>query len=193
MNLIEWDIAVFEYINNNMSNGFMDWLLPVWRSAYFWLPLYVFLLGFIGFNFGKKAYWFVMFIFLTASSSDLISSRVIKKTIKRLRPCNTEYVQTIERVPCGSGYSFTSNHAANHFAVATFLVMTLGQQIKQIRPWLWAWAGSIAFAQIYVGVHFPLDVLCGAMLGFILGRFWSLLYTHYYGHLLYQRETSYEH
>lgn len=184
MDIIKWDILLFEYINHDLSNGFFDLLLPWLREPLFWVPFYIFLIAFVFFNFGKKAYWFIIFVVLTASSADLVSSRAIKKNIKRIRPCNTEMVHTVERVQCGSGYSFTSSHAANHFAVATFLIMTLGQIFKKINKWLWLWAASIALAQVYVGVHFPLDVVGGGILGVILGRFWALLFHKYYGHLL---------
>lgn len=184
MNIIQWDITLFEWINNNLSSDLLDFILPWMREPLFWVPMYAFIIAFVFFNFGQKAYWFVLFLALTVGSSDIISSRVIKKSIKRLRPCNTEYVQVIERVQCGSGYSFTSNHAANHFAVATFLVLTLGQKFRKIRPWLWVWASIIAFSQVYVGVHFPLDIFVGGILGILIGKFWSLLFDKYYGYVL---------
>jgi undecaprenyl-diphosphatase len=183
MNIIQWDISLFEWINNDLSSASLDLMMPWIREPYFWLPLYVFIIAFTFLNYGLKGYWFVLFLVLTAGSADLISSRPIKKAIKRLRPCNTEYVHVIERVQCGSGYSFTSSHAANHFAVATFLVLTLGQVFRKVKIWLWIWAGSVAFAQVYVGVHFPLDVIGGALLGIILGKFWSFVYLKYYSNI----------
>jgi undecaprenyl-diphosphatase len=87
-------------------------------------------------------------------------------------------------VRCGSGFSFTSTHATNHFAVATFLIMTLGQSFRNIKLWLWSWASIIAFSQVYVGVHFPLDVIAGGILGIIIGRIWAMLFDRYYGQVL---------
>lgn len=182
MNIITWDIRVFEFINQDLSNVVFDFCLPFLRQPLFWLPLYVFIIGFLFFNFGKKAYWLVVFLILTVGSADMISSNLVKKTVRRLRPCNTEYVQVIKRVKCGVGYSFTSNHASNHFAMSTFLVLTLGYAIPTIKKWLWLWASSVAFAQIYVGVHFPLDVIGGAILGYLLARAWAILYHKYYGY-----------
>lgn len=190
MEIIKWDISLFEYINNDLGNSLFDLIFPWLREPMLWVPFYTFLIAFVFLNYGKKAYWFVIFVILTFASADLISSRAIKKTIKRSRPCNTEMINTIERVQCGSGYSFTSSHAANHFSVATFLFMTLGQIFKKINKWLWLWAASIALAQVYVGVHFPLDVLGGGILGIILGKFWSLLFLKYYSHVLYQENLS---
>lgn len=173
MSIIQWDFKVFEWINNDLSSPFLDMIMPWMREPYFWLPLYMFIIAFVFFNYGLKAYWFVLFLGLSAGSADIISSRPIKKTIKRLRPCNTEGLYVIERVRCGSGYSFTSSHATNHFAVASFVIMTLGQNFRKIKPWLLFWASIISFAQVYVGVHFPLDVLGGAILGIILGKIWA--------------------
>ncbi|MBK8556199.1 MAG: phosphatase PAP2 family protein [Lewinellaceae bacterium] len=75
----------------------------------------------------------------------------------------------IRRVSCGGGYSFTSSHAANHFAVAVFLAAVFGGLSRWLRPGLLLWAAVISFAQVYVGVHYPGDVLAGALLGAIIG------------------------
>lgn len=192
MNIIHWDISLFEWINNDLSSPLLDGILPWMRESYFWIPLYAFIVAFVFFNYGVKAYWFILFLVLTVGSSDLISSRVIKNSIQRLRPCNTEYINVIERVQCGSGYSFTSSHAANHFAIATFLVMTLGQQFKKIKPYCWFWASIISFSQIYVGVHFPLDILGGAILGSILGQMWATLFLKYYSYVFDKNKISYD-
>ena len=73
------------------------------------------------------------------------------------------------RVSCGGGYSFPSSHAANHFALAVFLIGIFGFAGQWQQKALLAWAGLIAFSQVYVGVHYPLDVICGAILGVLAG------------------------
>jgi membrane-associated phospholipid phosphatase len=190
MNLINWDFQLFEAINTGMSSLFLDAILPWMREPLFWFPLYTFIIAFAFFNYGKKAYWLVLFLGLTAGSSDMISSRLVKKSIQRIRPCNDDKVMVIERVRCGSGFSFTSTHATNHFAVASFLIATLGIHHKRIKPWLWFWAALISFSQIYVGVHYPLDILGGAVLGISIGKLWSILYHKYYGGFLARKEIS---
>lgn len=181
MNIIQWDIALFEWVNDDLSSPLLDFVLPWMREPLFWLPLYLFIISFVFFNFRWKAYWFVLFLLLTVGSADMVSSRIIKKTVKRLRPCNTEHIHVIERVHCGSGYSFTSSHATNHFAIATFLIMILGGLFRWIKPWLWTWAAIISFSQVYVGVHFPIDIVCGATIGIIIGWGWAILFNRYYG------------
>ncbi|MEZ4910845.1 MAG: phosphatase PAP2 family protein [Saprospiraceae bacterium] len=178
--ILQWDIILFEAINHGWSNALFDWLLPWWRTPIFWLPLYVFLIAFLFFNYGRKGYWILLFTLLTVMTSDMTSSHLIKKNVQRLRPCNDAYMEVIERVRCGSGYSFTSSHATNHFALATFWVMTLGIEIPKIRKWLWMWATTIALAQVYVGVHYPLDILMGGILGCCIGGIYAFLFIKYY-------------
>jgi len=125
LSLIELDRILFESINVGMSNGIFDAIIPWIRNKYLWVPMYVFMIAFLLMNFGKKGYYALLCVLLTAASSDLISSRLIKNTVQRLRPCNSEDLfETINvLVGCGGGYSFTSSHATNHFALATFFIL----------------------------------------------------------------------
>jgi len=106
---------------------------------------------------------------MTAGISDVISSRVVKPQFERLRPCRQENMEVVLRARCGSGFSFTSSHASNHFAVAVFFMLTIGRMYRWSRILWLIWAGMIALGQVYVGVHFPLDVLAGAFLGSLIG------------------------
>ncbi|MBK6566205.1 MAG: phosphatase PAP2 family protein [Saprospiraceae bacterium] len=165
-----WDENLFYWINSGWSNVFFDFLMPVLRNKYTWIPLYTFLMAFFLFNFGKKGYYYILLTILTVACSDMVSNHGFKKNFKRLRPCNTELsVPIVERIPCGSGYSFTSNHAANHFALATFFSMVFGWKNRKIRYAFMAWATMIALAQVYVGLHYPFDVIGGALLGSFIG------------------------
>ncbi|MFT6336623.1 MAG: undecaprenyl-diphosphatase [Halioglobus sp.] len=168
---------MFHLLNAEWTNNVFDTVLPIWRDKYFWLPVYIFIISFAAFNNGKKAYWFLLFLIATVSAADLISSEVIKKNVKRIRPCNdTELVEVRSLVRCGSGYSFTSNHAANHFAVSFFLLGTIGLRRRKLKWALVGWAVSIAYAQVYVGVHYPIDVLSGAILGILIAKIFLWLY-----------------
>jgi membrane-associated phospholipid phosphatase len=161
------DANLFEFINGTLSNSVFDALLPWCREKWFWAPVYLFVVAFILLNEGKRAWWLILGLVVTVALADTISSKVIKKQVQRLRPCQDPVMQhrVIPRVSCGSGYSFTSSHATNHFAVATFLVGLLGYRRRWIRPVAYTWASLIAFSQVYVGVHYPLDVFFGALLG----------------------------
>lgn len=166
------DLSLFKFINVNLSNALFDAVLPWCREKWFWMPVYWFLAAFFGLNFGTKKGWILIVgLVLSAGVADFTSSTIIKKNVQRIRPCNDIALvgQIQERVPCGGGYSFTSSHAANHFAVATFLIGVFGTFARWLKPVALTWAGLIAFSQVYVGVHYPLDVLCGALLGTGIG------------------------
>lgn len=167
--LIDLDQQVFHTINTSWSNLVGDYVLPLMRNRLFWVPLYVFVLGGIILYYKRKAWIVMVGLAITIGISDALSSRVIKPYVKRPRPCH--WVQRMEvqvRVGCGSGYSFPSSHATNHFAMALFMSGLIGFKRKLSIAWL-TWAALIGYAQIYVGVHYPLDVIMGAMLGSIIG------------------------
>jgi len=169
--IIQFDKEVFLAINQGMSNAFFDWFLPILRNRFTWSPLYLFLIIFFIKNYGKTGVMIVMMSLVTFALSDLSSSRIIKNNVKRVRPCNdVEFKEHIKsRVGCGSGFSFTSSHATNHFAIAFFWIVLFRRRWKHA---LWlgiTWAAAISFSQVYVGVHYPLDILCGALLGTLIG------------------------
>jgi membrane-associated phospholipid phosphatase len=180
--MIHLDQELFYFINNTLHVGWLDRLAPYWRSPYFWLPLYIFFISYLLSNFNKKqAVIYLLALGLTVGMGDVISSRLIKNTVQRLRPCNDENIAPKVRllVRCGVGYSFTSSHATNHFAAAIFIILTFVRQRKWLTYMLLAWATSIALGQVYVGVHYPLDIICGAVLGCGVGWLGAFIYRKY--------------
>lgn len=169
--LIQFDIALFSKINGQWNTPFLDWLMPLLRNQFFWSPLYLFLGVFMIMNFGKNGLYWIMVFLVTFAIGDIISSHIIKPAVDRLRPCNDPMLaETVRRlVRCGSGKSFTSSHATNHFALGVFCCRTF---LFASNGWRWAfvvWAAAIAYSQVYVGVHFPLDILGGALVGTAIG------------------------
>jgi undecaprenyl-diphosphatase len=151
--------------------------MPLLREKWFWAPLYLFITAFTLINFGRQGRYIILGLVLAAGLSDFTSSSIIKPAVQRIRPCNDVNIeeQVVMRVNCGSGYSFTSSHAANHFAVAVFLIGVFGIYARWVRPALLLWAASVALAQVYVGVHYPLDIAMGALLGSLIGwGVWAL-------------------
>ena len=179
--LLQLDESLFILINRRWQNTVFDWLLPYWRNKYFWLPIYVLFSLFLGMKLGKKSLPIFFFLILSVIASDLTSSYFIKEWVQRIRPCNDPDFMTNVwlRAPCGSGYSFTSSHAANHFAVATFLFASMGHLFGRWKYGLFFWAMSIGFAQIYVGVHYGLDVIAGFLLGGTIGYIGFQFYKKY--------------
>lgn len=169
--LIAWDQWLFGVINGHWHADFLDAIMPFWREKSTWIPLYlVFLI--LGIRYwGKRCLGFGLGVLLCVTLADTVSSKIIKPTFKRDRPCRELTLQTEARVliPCGGGYSFTSSHATNHFAIAIFVWFTLGVRSKWFRIPILLWAASIAWGQVYVGVHYPLDILAGAFLGSCIG------------------------
>jgi undecaprenyl-diphosphatase len=170
--VIAADQFLFELINGQAHNAVLDWLMPIWREKSTWIPLYIALAAFVGYKYRLQGLYLILALALTVGLADTVSSKIIKPSVHRLRPCNDpalkDEVQLL--VHCGSGYSFTSSHASNHFAIAAFLSLTLGLHYRRIRWPLYLWAASIALGQVYVGVHFPLDIFIGAILGLIIGN-----------------------
>jgi len=164
--LKQFDHHLFYLVNHGMGNGFFDWLMPVMRNPATWVPLYIVIIVFCIYRYQKTGVYLIIALAMAVGTTD-VTGNVIKHSVKRLRPCNSPQMAALitTRVPCGSGFSFTSSHASDHFAIAVFL----GVVFYRRRRWLWmpiiAWAALIGFAQVYVGLHYPADVFVGAVLG----------------------------
>lgn len=170
--LVQWDQSLFIIINSKLTNPFFDVVLPILRNPPIWAPLYLFLMLFVLLNFKVKGLWWAVFFLSTVALTDMTGTYVFKHVFERLRPCSDpDFLMHVRLLlkQCAGGYSFTSNHAATHFGMATFIFITFRHMFKL---WAWialCWAAAICYAQIYVGVHYPLDVLSGALLGIAFG------------------------
>ena len=174
--LLDLDRSLFIWIHRDSQSDFLDWLFPIWRDKKTWLPLYVLMFVFFTWRYTWAVWRVVLALVLAVASADLLSSRLFKPWFARLRPCREPDLSDWHRyfTDCSSGYSFVSSHAANHFALALMLYFILardwGGRMASYLALLWA--ASIAYAQVYVGVHYPLDVVFGAILGLALAWFW---------------------
>ena len=168
---LKLDQQLFHAINTGLSNAFFDWLMPILRNKYTWIPLYIFIVAFAVKTYKLKGLYFALFLAATAGIADFGSSSILKPTFNRVRPCNDIEIQktVITRVPCGLGKSFPSTHASDHFAIAIFLIMIFYKKWKPIISIAIIWAFMICFAQVYVGVHYPFDVIVGMMFGSLIG------------------------
>ena len=174
----QFDVDLFLKIHRGLSNGFFDWLMPLLRNRFFWSPLYLFIIIFCIKQYKKQGYYIIGILLFTFAAGDLIASRLIKPFVERVRPCNDLNLSNdiIHRVQCGSGLSFPSAHATNHFAIAIFLICVFYTRWKPILPLGIFWAAIISFAQVYVGVHYPIDVTTGAILGTTIGLLCARLF-----------------
>jgi len=182
--LEQLDQWLFIQVNNDQTNSFFDSVMPYLRIAYYWTPLYLFLLVFITANFKGRGLWWCVLFLCTVSLCDMTSTNLFKEVFHRLRPCaDPDFFQNVRLVvdSCGGKYGFTSNHAANHFGMATFIFITLRPVIGK---WVWLaylWAAIIGYAQVYVGVHYPFDILGGAIIGLSFGWLLGVFFNKRFG------------
>ena len=179
--LLEIDRYLFLKINKDCSNTFFDTVMPFFREPKFWAPLYLFILIFVVFNFGKKAAWWCIGAIVTVAFTDIISSKIIKPFFARPRPCmDPDFSSQVRLVAsyCGGNGSFTSSHASNHFGLAMFFFVTLHHLAPKFIKYFFVWAALICFAQIYVGVHYPSDIIGGALIGILIGSFVGKFYKN---------------
>lgn len=109
--------------------------------------------------------------------TDPISSKVLKPYFEILRPCQDPVMHEVTRllVSCPHSFSLPSSHASNHFALAFFFTFIFLNKAKWIFPLSFLWASVISFSQIYVGVHYPLDIFAGMILGLITGLLMAII------------------
>ncbi|MGZ3871769.1 MAG: phosphatase PAP2 family protein, partial [Mucilaginibacter sp.] len=133
--LLQLDRHLFYFINHDLANPFFDAVMPWLRNPKFWIPLYLFIIGFCIYKFKKQGLFIVLLLALSAGFADFTSASLIKPLVKRARPCRDEIVSRtdIARVGCGTGYSFPSTHATDHCAMALFLIMLF------YKRWHWIW------------------------------------------------------
>jgi len=164
------DSLTFVFINQTLSNPVTDFLMPLITNDIFLrvgFAISVALLLIKGNNHIRRA---ALFSVLALVVADYLSSSVIKPLVDRLRPCHDPAMLTGLRllVHCGGGKSFPSSHAANSFAVTLFYFQATPQAKRALRATL-VLATLIALSRVVVGVHYPLDISVGALLGGAVG------------------------
>lgn len=177
--LLTKDQALFSLINGKWTNIVFDKLMPWLRTSNNWVPFYAALLIYLFIKWGAKCWKWVIIVALNVTITDQISSSFFKPFFHRLRPCADPAIMYKSRLlldHCSGGFSFTSSHAANHFGLAMLVFMTLQPLFTKYTYLFFIWAAIIGYAQIYVGVHYPLDVLVGSCIGLLVGYGMSKLY-----------------
>ena len=187
------DRWLFVRINTDMANSFFDNLMPFMRNPPNWAPLYLFLIVFALLNFRGKGLWWTMFLLVTVALCDMTGNYVFKRNFERLRPCNDpEFFMQVRLIAdhCSTGYSFVSNHAANHFGIATFFYLTARKLIGRWALIGFVWAGVISVAQVYIGIHYPFDILAGAAIGAIFGAVTGSIFNNRFGIVIFDSQPT---
>ena len=178
--LLAWDKAVFLWLNSLGSPPFDGfWLMLTHKATniLLYLLLWIFFLYKNHWKTGISLLFFTGFLILFTDQF----TNLFKVSFGRLRPCNDPTLQTLLRLVkprCGGGYSFFSGHASNSFALAVFFGALLKPYFRGLPYLLLLIAALIAYSRIYIGVHFPLDILCGTIAGCSIGfgfiKLWGL-------------------
>jgi len=170
------DLTFFFFFNGLHSNG-ADIFFYFVSHRFFWIPLYLIILIATFYTYKKKAIPIVLLLILTIFLTDQ-SCNVIKRSVQRVRPSHqTEWVEKVHlidypdgKVYKGGKFGFPSSHAANSMALALFVILFLAQKRKWIIFTAILWVLLVSYSRIYLGVHYPSDLLGG----YVVGAFWML-------------------
>lgn len=183
--LLNWDTLVFQFLNG-LHATWLDGFFYVVSQMVTWIPLYIILIIFLIKKQGKRAWIIIPLMLITITCVDQ-SCNVIKNTVQRPRPSHTEALATTIHLHqnndgtyyYGGAYGFPSAHAANSMAFAIMIIFFLTKNKKGLSVAMILWALLLAYSRIYLGVHFPLDILTGLILGGCWSTFWIWIHNKF--------------
>ena len=165
------DTDLFLFLNG-LHTSWLDKVMIAVTQMWVWVPLYLLLIYWTVKQYGKRCWWIFLAVGIVVFCSDQLSAHVCKPLFQRLRPCYNADLQDLIYLPkgmAGGRYGFVSSHAANTFAVAAFLTPALRKDRNWMGIMLYFWAFISSYSRIYLGFHYPGDILCGALLGILIG------------------------
>lgn len=165
------DQQLFLFLNS-LNSPFWDQVMHAISGKVIWVPLYLAILIVLGIKYKRKFLVILLFIILAATLADQ-TSVLFKNLVQRLRPCHEPSLEGLIHLvngECGGKFGFVSSHAANSFNVALISLLFIKKRWYTISIILWA--SVVGYSRIYLGVHYPGDVICGLLLGALIG--WSI-------------------
>ena len=183
--LYSLDLAGFYFLNNTISNPLFDKFFPFITNVKHWYIAYIIVWSILLIKGGRIGKIAAIGIILLIAASDQFNSSLLKNLFERVRPCNLLTDVNI-LVNCSGSFSFPSSHAVNNFAVA-FYFYKLYPNLKWT---LFTVASLIAISRPYVGVHYPSDILAGAIIGIILGYIFAYLTILIHNHIEQKRNHN---
>lgn len=165
----ELDINILKFINTHHT-PWLDHVMIFISAKWVWLPLYALLIFLIYRHDGRMIWKTLIVIFFVILLADQTASAVFKPWMARARPCYVAEFEPWLHVPagCGGRYGFMSSHAANTAAATTLLYFYMRRRYPLL-VWLYVWVAATLYSRVYLGVHYPSDVLAGAAVGTLYG------------------------
>jgi undecaprenyl-diphosphatase len=166
----QFDRELFLFLNG-LHTDRLDPVMYFLTKILAWLPLYIFLIYLIFKKFRATGWIYLVGSSLAITLADRFTSGFMKPFFARLRPSHEPSLEGLVHLVNhykGGLYGFASGHAATTFAVATFVWLSLRNTYRYIN-WIFAWAVMMTYTRIYLGVHYPSDIVVGATIGFLLG------------------------